>query len=566
MKIWLDISVKSKITAAFCVVLFMTTALGLFSLHASGKINDAAADIRDNWLPSTDALGRLNASLETYRILESRLVVSALANQRDGMAAEQEEFAKARSTIDQLRRDYEPLITAGTDDERLMREFDQVWKQTKQTGEQVADLANAGDANALLSLYRGDDKSHYDDAVADLLADMAFNSAEGVKAANAGATTYEQARWSVASALLVVALLSAAAGFAVISSVAKPIARGTAVVNRLAAGDKSVSIVDTERGDEVGALARSLGVFRDGMIKADQLAAIQEAERQAKEDRARSLEALVRSFEEKVALLVQSLAGASNEMQATANTVAATAEETNRQATAVATASQQASTNVQTVASATEQLSASVREIEQQVSTSRRIARDAMGRSEETRRTVDDLSAGAARIGRVVEMISAIARQTNLLALNATIEAARAGEAGKGFAVVASEVKSLATQTAKATDDIQHQVTEIQTFTTRTVDAIGQIGDVIRQMSEISMAIASAIEEQTAATLEIARSVQEAAKGTEEVSSHIASVSDASATTGVAASQILGAAQQLSIQAAGLNEEVGHFITGVQAA
>jgi methyl-accepting chemotaxis protein len=364
----------------------------------------------------------------------------------------------------------------------------------------------------------------------------------------------------------VLILLSAGVAYLIGRNITIPLDRLRTKTSQLAGGDLGVAIDEDGRQDEIGDLAKAVRVLKDGMIEADALRDVQERERQAKEHRAQVLERLVQGFEAKVADLVGLFGSAAAGMQTAAGSMAAAADQTNRQSSAVAVASQQASANVQTVATATEELAASVREIGQQVESSRIIAKQAIGESEETRRTVDQLAGSAQRIGEVVQLISSIAAQTNLLALNATIEAARAGEAGKGFAVVASEVKSLAKQTAGATEDIEAQIGEIQGLTTRTVNAIGAIGRTIGQMADISMAIAAAIEQQTAATGEIARSVTEAARGTEDVSSNIVGVHQASATTGAAATQILGAASGLAEQADALSAEVGQFIAGVKAA
>ncbi|MGD9538870.1 MAG: methyl-accepting chemotaxis protein [Alphaproteobacteria bacterium] len=263
---------------------------------------------------------------------------------------------------------------------------------------------------------------------------------------------------------------------------------------------------------------------------------------------------------ERVANVVDAVAGASTELRTTAESMAATAEETARQANAVASASEEASTNVQTVASAGEELSSSIGEIGRQVEQSTKTAARAVEEARRTNDQVESLATAAQQIGEVVRLISDIAEQTNLLALNATIEAARAGEAGKGFAVVAAEVKSLANQTAKATEEISAKIGEMQSATGGSVEAIKAIAETIGQISEISTTIAAAVEEQSAATQEISRNVQRAAQGTHEVNANITSVTDGAGQTGAAAGQVLSAAEQLSKEAETLRAEIDAFL------
>ncbi len=274
---------------------------------------------------------------------------------------------------------------------------------------------------------------------------------------------------------------------------------------------------------------------------------------------------LADNFETNVKGVVESVSSAATEMQSSAQSMSATAEETNRQATAVAAAAEEATTNVQTVSSAAEELSASISEIGRHVAKSTTISQAAVAEANRTNDKVQGLANAAQKIGDVVKLINDIASQTNLLALNATIEAARAGEAGKGFAVVASEVKSLANQTAKATDEIAAQISAIQDATNEAVKAIQGIGTTIGEINEIATTIAAAVEQQSAATGEIAQSVQQAAQGTQDVSANITGVSQSAGEAGSAAEQVLSAARELSQQSEMLRQQVGAFLVEVRA-
>jgi methyl-accepting chemotaxis protein len=368
--------------------------------------------------------------------------------------------------------------------------------------------------------------------------------------------------------MVAVALFLVGGFFLMLSrSIVKPIDAMTMAMRKIASGDTSTSIPALERGDEVGAMAQSVKIFKDNMIEANRLRTEQDAlKAQADSDRKILLARMADEFEHGVRASLDSLAGAASDMQATSRSLSSTAGEASQQATSVAAVAEQASANVQTVAAATEELSSSVSEIGRQVMQSTEIAGQAVAEANRTNLTVQGLSAAAQKIGDVVKLISDIASQTNLLALNATIEAARAGEAGRGFAVVANEVKSLASQTAKATDEISAQVGAMQNATTQAVEAIEGIGRTIGAINEITSVISTAVEQQGSATQEIARNVQEAALGTGQVSSNIAAVNYAAEQTGSASSNVLTSAEQLSRQAATLRADVDRFLGNIRAA
>ncbi|MCK1741411.1 HAMP domain-containing protein [Bradyrhizobium sp. 139] len=355
--------------------------------------------------------------------------------------------------------------------------------------------------------------------------------------------------------------------FLIARSIVGPLTSMTRAMGLLAGGNLEVEIPGRGKADEIGDMAKAIEVFKTNMLDTERLRAEQsELEARQAESRKADMVRLADQFEQAVGEIVDTVSSASGELEASAGTLTATATRAQDLSTEVASASQEASANVQAVASATEELSSSVTEIARQVQESARIANEAVGQASRTNERVSELSRAAARIGDVVELISTIAGQTNLLALNATIEAARAGEAGRGFAVVASEVKALAEQTAKATGEIAQQVSGIQAATEESVGSIREISGTIERLSEISSAVAAAVEEQGAATQDISRNVQQAAHGTQRVSTNIGDVQRGASETGSASSQVLSAARSLSADSNRLKQEVARFLNSVHAA
>ncbi|MCZ7659156.1 MAG: methyl-accepting chemotaxis protein [Xanthobacteraceae bacterium] len=444
--------------------------------------------------------------------------------------------------------------------------------------QRVMTAANAT-VTALSSVLRGKDKAGLDRVVIDQLY-SAIDPVSGaleklvnlqIKVAEseyvASARSYEIASWAEVVSLIVGGLAACLALWTTLAGVVRPLGAITEAMLRLSRNERVEEIPGAGRADEIGSMAQAVQVFK---ANGEEMIRLREEQREAEEradaERKTAMRGLADQFESAVGGIIDGVSSASTELEAAAGTLSKTAERTQTLSTSVAAASSQASNNVQSVASASEELAGSVNEIARQVQESSRIAAEAVQQADITDRRIGELQQAAGRIGDVVKLITAIAEQTNLLALNATIEAARAGEAGRGFAVVAQEVKALASQTAKATDEIGGQIATMQAATGGSVAAIKEITGTINRISEIAAAIAAAVEEQGAATQEISRNVQQAAQGTTQVAGNIVEVNRGASDTGSASSQVLSSAQSLANESSRLKVEVGRFLETVRAA
>ncbi len=616
----LKILVKSLIP----VLLLALVAIGLTTLGAvkMDEVNTTYSKLLDQDQAAINEMSSANA----YVISSVKSLYQMIAEQEPAAIAKAGEGVgrTAAEVETRLKKAAALLPSAAPEIEALLREFQAQIAASREV--QTLAAGNADD-NKKATRILNDTVGPALTAVAINTAKLnaRLNDAS-LKAGDAAKTSGNNAILTMFVALAVALVVVLAISILIIQrGVARPLADLAAVMGKLADRDYGVAVTGTRRGDEVGLMARSVDVLKTAGIEAERLAAeaeqnrlreearareyaareqreaeekrardeaareaearrqreTEEAERRAEElrrteaERLRTeaetrrkadLHRLADNFKAAVGGVVETVATAATEMHAAASSMTGIADTTSKQSLAAASATEQAAANVQTVASASEELAASIREISSQVATSSRVAQNAVAQAQRTDEIVQGLAASADKIGEVIALINTIAGQTNLLALNATIEAARAGEAGKGFAVVASEVKNLATQTAKATDEIGQQVQGVQTATREAVAAIEDIRSIITQMSEISGAIASAVEEQGAATNEIARNVEQAAAGTADASGNVVAVNRSASDAGAAAEQVLGASGELSQQAERLRAEVDRFIGEVRAA
>ena len=555
-------NIKSKITVGFALVLCVTIGFGLFAVHQISKIDRVSIELRDQRLPATRVLGRLAELTERIRSYQG---IYFLAESDQERQARSEKNALVITEIKKAIAAYQNLIDS-TEKKDLFAKFVSTWHDYAAASDRLQTMLLAGNQDKAKTFYKVDMLVLIDALRATLTANVELQVSVGIEAANRSVDLGHSAYTWFFILLGLTSTVCVVTGWFIVCNVCAPIVAITSAMNRLAERNTDVEVPAQDRKDEIGQMAGAVQVFRDNMIKADQFAAVQETERVIKEQRTVRLETLVRNFEIKVGMMIGSLASGSSELEVTAQSMSSTAMRTNNLAATVSSAAEEASIGVETVAGAAAELAASIGEISRQVARSAKITSQAVSNAQRTNKIVQALAEGAERIGHVVGLITSIAGQTNLLALNATIEAARAGDAGKGFAVVASEVKNLASQTARATEEIGTQIMQIQSATKEAVAAIRGITGTIEQVSSIALSIAAAVEEQGAATAEIARSVQQTARSAQEVRINIAGVGEAATETDMAAGQVLSAAADLSRQAEQLTSGVGTFIVEIRAA
>jgi methyl-accepting chemotaxis protein len=556
-------TIRSKIIIIFSVLLSLFAGQTALSLEQARETNATVQELTGRYVALLIQLDKLRGDLSQFRG-----VLTLLFSHVDDKAAVERNDAARVQALGVFRQDEARFsgLVSGEVETKFAESTKAVGKDYFARIDIVMGMLAQGRAEEAKTAFFGDAIKygpHLDKALEEA---AQFFAAGASRLGTEASASFSAGRWYVIEFVCTALVVAVLSGIFLVMSIARPIASMTAAMGRLAANDLAVALPATDRSDEVGLMARAVGVFRQNMVRVSEFAAEQERlEAEAVAARKLVLNQTADEFQSKIGLLVADLSSGSAELRATAQSMSSAAAQANEKAAMMATSAQSATAGVETVAAAAEALTASIGEITREVARSAQITGQAVSDAERTDVIVQALAEGAGKIGQIVQLIGSIAGQTNLLALNATIEASRAGDAGKGFAVVASEVKNLAVQTASATREIGAQVEQIQGATRDAVGAIKAISAMISEASVIGRSIVAAVETQGSATAAIAANVNQTAQNTQAISSTIVGVSQAANDTGDAATHVLGAATALSLRSEQLTAEINNFVSGIRA-